>query len=69
MKALVERATSPVWECISVESLIALINYQWEYYGEKLYIITDAFEGVEALEEISMLMKQKPRLKGKGWRG
>lgn len=53
-----------LWACISIESLIALAQYQWDQYGTKLDIITgqDMYQPeLEPVEEIAKIMRQKPR--------
>lgn len=55
------------WQSIPNESLINLIQLQWECFGTKLDLLTDSYSGVETLKEIEELMKQRPRWKGKVW--
>ena len=61
VKALVERTTWPLWEYLSNEALVALIKFQWENYGLKLDLMTDAFREIESLDEIQRIMVQRPR--------
>jgi len=59
----------PLWTCISVESLVALAQYQWDNYGTKLDILTDHdtyFPELEPIEEIDKLMRQKPKTRARG---
>ena len=70
MKVLIQRTTWPLWDCISPESLVALIKFQWENYGLKLTLLTDAFRELESLKEIDRIMRQRPHYpKGAKWRG
>lgn len=60
-----------LWECLPVESVIALANYQWEHYGTKLDILfwvgKDMYQpDIEPVEEIDKLMRQKPKTKARG---
>ena len=53
-----------LWACISIESLIALAQYQWRNYGIRLDIITgqDIYQPeLEPIEEIDRLMRQTRR--------
>lgn len=54
---LSNHVTWPLWQCLSNEALIKLILYQWENYGLKLELLSDAFREVESLEEIGRLMR------------
>lgn len=55
----------PIWECISLNSLVEMAQYQWLNYGTKLDIFprvqdyTEQFF-VESLVEIDRLMRQPP---------
>lgn len=70
MKAVSERTTWPLWECLQLESLVKLIQYQWDNYGLKLELLIDIYREMESLEEIDRLMRQKPHYpKGVKWRG
>jgi len=69
MKALSNHVTWPLWQCLSGEALVSLIQYQWKTYGLKLELLSDAFREVESREEINQLMRQKPHPKGGRWRG
>jgi len=54
--------TCPIWECLKPEQLAQLIMLQWKLYGTKLELLTRAdFSGIESLEEIDRLMRQKPK--------
>ena len=65
-----KHVTWPVWQCLSAEALVKLIQYQWEVHGLKLELLSDAFREVEDVEEIDRLMRQKPHYpKGVKWRG
>ena len=50
--------TQPLWERLSSDSLIKLIQYQWQNYGLKLDII--ATVKVEDIDEIDRLIRQAP---------
>lgn len=57
-----ERFACPIWECIRPESLAKLIQMQYKLYGIKLELLTQPdLSGIEPLEEIDRLMRQKPR--------
>lgn len=54
-----EPTTWPLWECIPPETLVKLIQYQWEHYGTKLEILASMpFKDFESLEEIDREMRQ-----------
>jgi len=56
------RLTCPIWECLKPEQLGQLIMLQWKLYGTKLELLTRAdLSGVESLEEIVWLMRQRPK--------
>lgn len=63
------RTTWPLWECLSPASLVSLILYQWNNYGQRLDFLIDHFKELESREEIDHLMRQRPHPKGRGWRG
>jgi len=53
----------PLWDCISVESLVKLSQYQWDRWGTRLDIITghDIYEPeLEPIEEIDKIMRRRP---------
>ncbi len=52
------RTTWPLWQCLSGEVLVLLIQYQWRHYGLKLELLSDAFREVESIEEIDRLMRK-----------
>lgn len=53
-------ATWQLWECISRESLIKLVLYQWKHYGQKLDVLIDYYKELEPIEEIESLIRQPP---------
>lgn len=65
----------PLWECLSNESLLFLVKYQWDVYGTRLDILIaeERSVNVEAvypsLDQIDKTMREKPLhvKRGKGW--
>ena len=62
-----EKNTWPLWQCLSPEALALLVNLQWGHYGYKLNFLTDPYKGVEGIEEIDQLLKQKPQYPEVQW--
>lgn len=65
----VTHVTWPLWQCLSIEALVLLIQYQWIIYGQNLDLMIDAFREVESHEEIDKLLRQRPHPEGAGWHG
>jgi len=56
------RLTCPIWECLKPEQLAKLIMLQYKLYGTKVELLTRPdLSGVENLEEIDRLMRQRPK--------
>lgn len=58
MCSTLSRPTYPLWQCISIESLVKLAIFQWKEYGLKLELIK--FTKIESSKELQRIMKQKP---------
>jgi hypothetical protein len=57
-------ATWPLWECLPPESLVRLIQYQWEHYGTKLELLMAVpAREFEDLGEIDRIMRQRPKFR------
>jgi len=55
------RLTCPIWECLKPEQLAKLILVQWKLYGTRLELLTRSdYSGIENLEELTKIMRQKP---------
>lgn len=58
-----------LWECLPVESVIALAEYQWDTYGLRLDLITgkDMYQPeLEPIDEIDRLMRQRSKSRARG---
>jgi len=56
------RLACPIWECLKPEQLGRLALLQWKLYGTRLELLTRSdYSGIEPLEEIDRLMRQRPK--------
>lgn len=74
MVLISQRATWPLFWCLSAETQALLMKYQFDKYGFRLVIPprpsdTHSDTAIESPEEIDRLIRQRPHYKGKVWSG
>ena len=69
---MTEQNEWPLWECLSGESIAALMKYQWTKYGTHLDIADRIRQARPSLyhpepdiDELDKIMRGKPRGKGR----
>jgi len=56
-----QKTSWPLYSCIDPESLIKLVRYQWDTYGQKIDLLHQDITEIEDDLELERIMKERPR--------